>query len=360
MKIKSLLLILSSVFYFFSLNAQNVGIGTTTPQAKLEIRDANSSEFRLGLSNNNWAKFQYSSSEGLRIESKNEGVEFKPFLLIGKELRFFSGAGTTPERMRLTQNGRLGIGTVNPEANLEVVGGIQTSGSLASLNLRNMEGANYLSFPIDQQFHIRSWDPNGSILRDRLTFDYNKTTARNRFEIVHTASPFDGLIIQDEATQGKFWNIRQWFDPDFANLMLYTEGGSHKGTFEHSTGAYFNTSDRNLKENIQNMSLILPSIMKLEPKSYTYKEDNNHRPQLGFIAQEVEKIFPQLVIAPLPGKEDQMNYTMNYSGFGVIAVKAIQEQQEIIENQNKRISTLESELTAIKNALKEAGITVSN
>ncbi|MCB0784224.1 MAG: hypothetical protein KDB87_18980, partial [Flavobacteriales bacterium] len=74
----------------------NLGIGTTAPSAQLDVRDASASEFRLSLSSSHWAKFRFSASEGLRIEAKNEGNEFRPMLLIGSELRFMSGVGTTP------------------------------------------------------------------------------------------------------------------------------------------------------------------------------------------------------------------------------------------------------------------------
>jgi YVTN family beta-propeller protein len=100
----------------------NVGIGTNVPQALLDIRNTTSSELRLGLSNSHWAKFQFSDSEGLRIESKHEGVAFRPALLIGSELKFYSGTGTTPERMRITAAGDVGIRTNNPGAELEVNG----------------------------------------------------------------------------------------------------------------------------------------------------------------------------------------------------------------------------------------------
>ncbi|MCB0814364.1 MAG: hypothetical protein KDB87_14540, partial [Flavobacteriales bacterium] len=79
----------------------DLGIGTGMPNAKLDVRDATSSEFRLSLSSTHWSKFRFSESEGLRIEAKNEGVEFRPMLLIGSELRFMAGSSTTPERMRL-------------------------------------------------------------------------------------------------------------------------------------------------------------------------------------------------------------------------------------------------------------------
>jgi len=101
----------------------NLGIGTTAPSAQLDVRDASASEFRLSLSSSHWAKFRFSASEGLRIEAKNEGNEFRPMLLIGSELRFMSGVGTTPERMRLASNGYLGIGTTTPVRPLHVTQG---------------------------------------------------------------------------------------------------------------------------------------------------------------------------------------------------------------------------------------------
>jgi len=102
---------------------ERVGIGTTAPSAKLDVRDTTSSEFRLSLSNSHWSKLRFSSSEGLRIEAKNEGIEFRPMLLIGSELRFMTGSGTTPERMRLASNGYLGIGTTTPVRPLHVTQG---------------------------------------------------------------------------------------------------------------------------------------------------------------------------------------------------------------------------------------------
>jgi hypothetical protein len=99
-----------------------LGIGTSTPQANVEIRTTASSQLRLSLSNTHWAKFRFTDSEGLRIESKHEGVVFRPILLIGSELKFYSGTGTTPERMRITEAGDVGIRTNIPGAELEVNG----------------------------------------------------------------------------------------------------------------------------------------------------------------------------------------------------------------------------------------------
>ncbi|HFA49141.1 MAG TPA: hypothetical protein ENJ95_08995 [Bacteroidetes bacterium] len=143
------------------LNAQNVGIGTTDPQSKLDLRDGNSSEMRLSLSNTNWAKFQYSAAEGLRIEAKNEGVTFTPLHLIGRDIKLFSGAGTTPERMRLTSDGNLVI------MDNSAMGSYNLSNSTLALRKTAISGSNlvFRDYNDDDRFEMRA-DPNSWVLAD--------------------------------------------------------------------------------------------------------------------------------------------------------------------------------------------------
>ena len=117
---------------------------------------------------------------------------------------------------------------------------------------------------------------------------------------------------------------------------------SSVGSFNYSSGAYSATSDRRLKETIQPMKPVLADVMKLQADEYTYIADPEQKPCLGFIAQEVEPLFPQLITPPINDGKGKTPYMMNYSGFGVLAIKAIQEQQTIIDAQEVRIAKLES------------------
>ena len=149
-----------------------------------------------------------------------------------------------------------------------------------------------------------------------------------------------GLQIQHTNAGATSWDLWQGASPS-GNLNLYTPS-SNVGNFNYTTGVYSATSDRRLKENIRPMNSVLEDIMKLQASSYTYKTDPEHKESIGFIAQDVELLFPQLVTPPSKDGGRETNYTMNYAGFAVLAIKAIQEQQKIIETQEERIARLEA------------------
>jgi len=62
------------------------------------------------------------------------------------------------------------------------------------------------------------------------------------------------------------------------------------------------------------------------------------------------KYFLEIVTLPKTGENEY--YSMQYGGIGVIAIKAIQEQQEIIETQANEIEDLKARLARIEAKLK--------
>lgn len=84
----------------------------------------------------------------------------------------------------------------------------------------------------------------------------------------------------------------------------------------------------------------------MQPSSYVFKDDKSAQNCLGFIAQDVKKIFPELVdVRSIAGDNTITDlHGINYAGFGVITIKAIQEQQQQIEKLTKKIELLEQKL----------------
>ncbi len=98
-------------------------------------------------------------------------------------------------------------------------------------------------------------------------------------------------------------------------------------------------SDRSLKDNIRPMRNVLPSVLKLQPQTYNYI--GRDALSEGFIAQEVQKVFPQLV------QDMDGRLGVNYLGFTTIAIQAIKEQQEIIQSLSSKVEALEEKLDRI-------------
>jgi hypothetical protein len=95
------------------------------------------------------------------------------------------------------------------------------------------------------------------------------------------------------------------------------------------------TSAIRYKENIQNLESF-DNIYKLRPVSFDWKLNNN--PDIGFIAEEVNELFPLLV----ESNEDGVIEGIKYSKMVTVIVKTLQNQQQQIEELKQEINTLKN------------------
>ena len=115
------------------------------------------------------------------------------------------------------------------------------------------------------------------------------------------------------------------------------------------TGTVTNPSDARYKTNITELTGVLPDLIRIRSVSYDW--DNNRFPemkfgsgiQLGFIAQEVEPLFPELVVTDSNGYK-----SLDYSKMTVLLLQAVKEQQQQIEISNMENTQLRSELRSLK------------
>jgi Chaperone of endosialidase len=163
---------------------------------------------------------------------------------------------------------------------------------------------------------------------------------------VNETYPFNdtsGIRLERKATTD-YWNVAV----DAGNDYNFYFNGTAKAFINDVNGSYTQVSDARLKKEISPITNILPSVLQLQPKTYFYKDNAADAPlSFGFIAQEVEKLFPAFVTTKGEGKFK----AIAYQNFSVVAIQAIKEQQVIIENQNKKIENLEASLKAIKEKL---------
>ena len=196
---------------------------------------------------------------------------------------------TEDELVRVTEIGRMGIGTANPSHELHLI-----HGSFGATNTNN------------------------------------------------------GLKIHNNGSNDNNWTLYTYNGS--GNLGLFF-GTVLTGSFNDATGAYTAISDRRFKKNIESAPSLLPAVMDLKPRKYHFKNADDSGPKyLGFIAQEAMVQFPELVDEI---GEEEMYYAVDYAGFSVVAIKAIQEQQEIIEAQQAVIEDLTKRLEQVERQLRE-------
>jgi len=189
--------------------------------------------------------------------------------------------------------------------------------------------------------------------RDQVTIHSHDILATNTyadFQINHRAlanttttsvNRRKGIALRHRSASSRQWNIAT---RDNNNLEFFYNG-TLRGTFSATNGVYTSSSDRKLKTDIEPLPSVLSKVKSLEALSYRFmwQTEEEQERSIGFMAQDVMQQFPELVYEATHDDEESW-YQLNYSGLGIIALKAIQEQQEIIEAQNERIALLEKRL----------------
>ena len=130
-----------------------------------------------------------------------------------------------------------------------------------------------------------------------------------------------------------------------ANVGLGAGGSALTGTnpvfiidgLGEISGDFNDTSDISLKKDIESLGDTTELVKKLNPVSFYWNEeqDKGENKNIGFIAQQVEEVVPELV------KGDEGGKSINVTGLVSLLTKTVQEQQTIIEDLKSRIETLE-------------------
>jgi hypothetical protein len=130
-------------------------------------------------------------------------------------------------------------------------------------------------------------------------------------------------------------------------IHFFDANNNDAGEIQNGGGAstvYATSSDYRMKENIKPMENGLDRVAQLNPVKFTWKHYGID--QEGFIAHEVQEVFPDAVTGEKDGVDKYGKPEMQAMDYGKITpllVKAIQEQQEQIEQLKTEIQTLKGE-----------------
>jgi hypothetical protein len=326
--------------------AGRVGIGTSSPTERLHVSSSGAlftnleSTSTSGL-NPNYIRFisgglsrGYVGIEGENGTGLINGGQYAISLSTQYTNNLVLGTNATPRLTILGSSGNIGIGTTSPTSKLEVAGEVKSSsiftgsittwgGSMVTLNSSTSPGqeaklrfASTFTSPADgaprPAFEIASGYAAGAwgseYLSFRLSCNPNCDTSETRIE----------------------------------RMRITTGGVSIPGSL---TVAGSNvTSDERLKKNIEPLSKNIDLISQLHPVKFQWKDSKAPGMkgiQYGFIAQEIEKIFPSLVVT-----DDRGYKAVSYISIVPMLVHSFQEQKS---NQNQ----LGTEVELLANKMKK-------
>ena len=317
--------------------SQNVGIGTSSPNAsfkatfsglfgiRLQSADTNNSAINIGSDTTNGYAF---------IDATKTGTgTFLP-------LRFSTSDN---ERMRIDASGNVGIGTSSPSQKLNVVGniigtqsitigtgGLYQAGSIYSdSNWGMLFGAKQAS-PAQADF---AWQNSAGTERMRIS--------SAGFVGIATSAPSANLTVYSQrssanqcvrvAYNGTYYlNLSEFAIDCFGNPFVVTTGTTTTGV-QLAIGAtsWSTYSDAKLKNVTGTYENALSDIAQIKPVKFTWKSDPEGKPQVGVLAQSVLPVVPEavdLAEGKASGKKiGDSYYTVRYTELIPLMIAAIQE-----------------------------------
>lgn len=190
----------------------------------------------------------------------------------------------------------------------------------------------------------------GAITANSINADVNISVS-GTIDVGNDISVLDDLTVGDRLRIGI---VDLEFDSGFDALMVdesifpdsdsrFDLGSSSRAWDElHVDEAFVDgisiSSDRRLKENIQELEVGLLEVLELEPVSYSLKTDSDSSVRIGFIAQDLNEIIPEVVSAPSNPEE---MYSVRYTDLIPVLVKALQEQESRIAELERAIGIVQ-------------------
>ena len=341
----------------------NVGIGTTSPTAKLDVLTSiNLGQNYLNVgydvgSGGGWIAGYNSTYSTSAIRTVTTGT-LSSIWYNSAGLLFYtnsSAAGGTAatERMRIDSSGNVGIGTTSPSSALsvarssgEAVISITNSGTASSwLTLApGSAGVGYIHntgntstvFTTNSTERMRIDSSGNLLVGTTLTNLYAQTSGkglcyRNSASLDVLVTSDNAMILNRTTTTGQIVEFR------YSGTAV---GGI---SVTGSATAYNTSSDYRLKHDVEPMTTGLATVSALKPVTYKWNADNSDGE--GFIAHELAEVIPLAVTGAKDAVDadgNPIHQGVDYSKIVVHLVAAIQEQQATITALTTRIATLEA------------------
>jgi hypothetical protein len=289
----------------------------------------------------------------------------------GKHLWYNAASGTAGGAISFTNTAALtttgfGLGTSSPSVKLH----LESSSSAVSqqyfvntdVSVGGKTGGTYMYSrdPSNAWYSgIDSYVPSGAAGVDRTDLRFytcaitsgerGRFTPGGDFLVGKTTTT---AVVGTEISQDGYLRVGRSSSTTATTLDVYSTGAGAYRFYVEMSGTVFATnttisaiSDARLKENVRDLDVGLNAILALKPRKFDWKEGKgkNKKNDRGFIAQEFEQVFPDLIDTwKDPAPEGEEPYKSVRQDLIPVLVKAIQEQQTMIKSLEARIAALEA------------------
>ena len=154
------------------------------------------------------------------------------------------------------------------------------------------------------------------------------------FKVGVDGTGYDVKFFGDTATNGYMLWDQSTDDLILGSSSKIGVGTATPSTELHVVGTITETSMREMKTNISNMENMLPSVLQMQGVEFDWKDEDKGKDNYGFIAEDVEKIFPNLVTYDAKGKPEGIQYTK----MTAVLLEAIKEQQIQIDELKSKLN----------------------
>lgn len=311
-----------------------VGIGTTSPTALLQIAGA-----QAGVSGKNLT-ISYNGTYYAEYTEKSISAFNNP-------LTFGAGA-TGAEMMRISASGNVGIGNSNPQKKLDISGdafagiGIYDGTNTAVMQWHTSDGFRIVTAtakPI--VFFTNDTEKMRITSTGQLATTFNTADNNAVFANINS-NPYGPWIkfTTDPNNTTNYYLVCSAFvgGTEYNKLKITSNGNVYNVTGTYTSGV----SDVRYKEQIVNANSQWNDIKSLRVVNFKFIKDveqngDNALRQIGFIAQEVEKVSPNLIDEMSDEKTGETWKTIKTSIIHTKSIKALQEAMARIEELESRL-----------------------
>jgi hypothetical protein len=304
----------------------NVGIGTSSPAARLDVLSP-SNQVITNLGHPSTSTEANNGGALLRIQNTSNTNGNMESLIFANANASATSAIFGYNTNQSTNEGFMTFGTRNSGGTFGERMRISSSGDL----FLNTTGYN--------NGKIVRYDTSDSRIRSMIVVNDSAGSSSRCGYIVNA---FGNSWAMEMGSAAANSNSLNWtvdiFGTPTVRMALTTAGAA-----TNSTGTWGTISDIRLKENVVDATPKLDNLMKLRVVNYNLKTDPDIK-MLGFVAQELEQVFPNLVGNDGDPTEDGDNYkSVKTTVLIPMLIKAMQEQQAII-------TQLQADVAALKGA----------